>query len=210
METIGYTCITNQYDQLHEFETPFRKICFTDQLIHSETWEVQLIDTEPKIFRKVKINPSLFLPAHDKSVWIDGHLVPNDLSLFDKSGFWLMEHPVRDCIYQEAQECIMLHKDNPSTILEQVNRYRLEGYPANNGLSATGILIRDNTTENNAFNAFWWNQVRHGSVRDQLSFNYSAWKTGLKFEMFPFLQSITKWKHAKGRFRHRYKQRVRR
>lgn len=160
-----------------------------------------MVDPEPKIFRKVKILPHLFLPEHDKSVWIDGHLVPNDLSLFDKSGYWLMKHPTRNCIYQEAQECITLRKDNPRTINEQVNRYRMEGYPVNNGLSATGVLIRDNTEGNRVFGEFWWHQVRTGSVRDQLSFNYSAWKTGLQFDQFPFLQDIKKWKHQKGKKR---------
>lgn len=198
---ILYTCITAAYDQLHEFETPFRKICFTDKLIFSSSWEIKVIDPEPKIFRKVKILPHLFLPEHDKSAWIDGHLVPNDLSLFDKSGYWLMKHPTRNCIYQEAQECITLRKDNPRTINEQVNRYRMEGYPVNNGLSATGVLIRDNTEGNRVFGEFWWHQVRTGSVRDQLSFNYSAWKTGFQFDQFPFLQDIKKWKHQNGKKR---------
>lgn len=203
-----YTCITGQYDQLHEFETPFRKICFTDRLIFSSTWEIKVIDPESKIFRKVKIMPHLFLPEHERSVWIDGHLVPNNLPLLNRSGYWVMKHPTRTCIYQEAQECITLHKDNPATINEQMERYRLDGYPANNGLCATGVLIRDNTEVNRAFGEFWWHQVRTGSVRDQLSFNYCAWKTGLQFEQFPFLQDVTKWKHAKGRFRQR--QRIRR
>lgn len=203
---ILYTCITNAYDQLHEFETPFRKICCTDKYLVSSTWEIVIVDPEPKIFRKVKILPHLFLPEHDKSVWMDGHLVPYDLSLFDnKSGFWLMKHPTRTCIYQEARECITLRKDNPATINEQMGRYRLEGYPENNGLSATGVLIRDNTKENNDFNEFWWHQVRTGSVRDQLSFNYSAWKTGLKFNQFPFLQDITKWRHVKGKRQRQYR-----
>lgn len=200
---ILYTCITGNYDQLHEFETPFRKICFTDHYMVSPSWEIKIVDPEPKVFRKVKIMPHLFLPEHDKSVWIDGHLQPQDLTLFDRSGFWLMKHPTRTCIYQEAQECITLRKDNPATINEQVNRYRLDGYPESNGLSATGVLIRDNTPENNAFNEFWWHQVRTGSVRDQLSFNYSAWKTGLKFDRFPFLHNIKKWKHVKGKLQRR-------
>lgn len=198
---ILYTAITSNYDQLHEFDTPFRKICFTDQLITSKTWEIKVIDVEPKIFRKIKIMPSLFLPEHEKSVWIDGHLQPQDLSLFERSGFWLMKHPVRNCIYQEAQECIALRKDNPATINAQMMRYRTEGYPADNGLNATGVLIRDNNVINNAFNWMWWNEVKYGSVRDQLSFNYCAWRTGLKFEAFPFLYTIKKWKHAKGKAR---------
>lgn len=198
---ILYTAITNNYDQLHEFDTPFRKICFTDQLITSKTWEIKVIDPQPKIFRQIKIMPNLFLPEHEKSVWIDGHLQPQDLSLFERSGFWLMKHPVRNCIYQEAQECIALRKDNPQTINAQMMRYQTEGYPVNNGLNATGVLIRDNNVANNAFNWMWWNEVKYGSVRDQLSFNYCAWRTGLKFEAFPFLYTIKKWKHAKGKVR---------
>jgi len=202
-ETILYSCIIGRYDQIHEFETPYRKILFTDRPIFSSTWEVKVIDPEPKLFRKVKILPHLFLPPHDRSIWIDGHLQPQDLTVFERSGFWLMKHPVRDCVYQEAQECVMLRKDNPATIHEQVNRYRLEGYPAHNGLCATGVLIRDNNPEYYHFLDMWWHQVRTGSVRDQLSFNYCAWRTGLEYETFPYLFSIKKWKHAPNRYKAR-------
>ena len=27
----------------------------------------------------------------------------------------------------------------------------------------------------------WWTEIKYGSKRDQLSFNYSAWKLGIKF-----------------------------
>lgn len=193
---ILYTCITGQYDQLHEFDTPFRKICFTDRPIFSRGWEIQLVVPRSKIFREVKIMPHKFLPEHDRSVWIDGHLQPQDLTVVERSGYTLMKHAVRNCIYQESQECLRLGKDNPKTIGEQMSRYLLEGYPENNGLCATGVIIRDNNPDYYPFAEMWWNEVKTGSVRDQLSFNYCAWKTGLKFETFPYLLGIKKWKHG--------------
>lgn len=202
-DVILYTCITGRYDQLHEFPTPFRKICFTDRMIFSSSWEVLGVDMEPKVFRKVKIKPQDYLPPHKRSIWIDGHLELQDFTLAGRSGFWLMKHPVRSCIYQEAQECLALKKDRPEIISEQINRYTLEGYPANRGLSATGVIIRDNDPKYYPFSELWWHQVKTGSVRDQLSFNYCAWKTGLEYEQFPFLEGVKKWKHTRWRYQQR-------
>ena len=30
----------------------------------------------------------------------------------------------------------------------------------------------------------WWEELKYGSKRDQLSFDYAAWKTQLKFNYF--------------------------
>jgi len=203
---IIYTAIFGRYDKLNEYTTQCRKICYTDQPVESHTWEVCKIDHESKIFRKIKIMPHLFLPTHDRSVWIDGSLLPTmDVEAFarDKAGYWLMKHPNRNCIYDEAQACIQMRKDNPKIIQRQLARYRQELYPANNGLVATGVLIRDNNPAYVAMAEQWWEEVRVYSVRDQISFNYVAQKNNLTFNTFPFLEGFKNQYHVKDR-RHKH------
>ena len=74
------------------------------------------------------------------------------------------------------------YKDNPKVIETQVNRYFSEGYPQNNGLLSSMVLLRRHN-ENDCIETMekWWEEIQYGSKRDQLSFNYSAWKKSFKF-----------------------------
>ena len=55
-------------------------------------------------------------------------------------------------------------------------------YPRNNGLIVSGILLRKHNEEDvKVTMEKWWEELKYGSKRDQLSFDYSAWKTDLKF-----------------------------
>lgn len=193
MSTIIYTCITGNYDALQEIKTTHRAICFTDADLKSDSWEIKPIKAAPKIFRKVKICPHLFLPKHDRNVWIDGNLVLTDIDrlIKNRSGFETMQHLKRYCIYQEAVRCIETGKDTEETIMKQINKYYNDGYPLSNGLIWSALLIRDNNSENRQFGKLWWNEVKKHSVRDQLSFNYVAWKTGLNYNtIYPDEQLI--------------------
>lgn len=186
MKTIIYTCIIGNYDNLEEIKTVHRAICFTDSNIRSETWEIIKIKPTKKIFRKVKICPHLYLPEHDRNVWVDGNVVIENIDQFieDKAGFAIQRHLKRNCIYKEAVTCIDARKDTEKVIMAQVNKYYAEGYPFDNGMVESCIIIRDNTEKNRAFGESWWNEVKRFSVRDQISFNYVAWKTEFVFNTF--------------------------
>lgn len=197
---ILYTSIINGYDALTDYVVPqgWRAICFTDRKIESRTWEVVKIDYREKIYREIKICPHRFLPYHDQSVWVDGNITPVvnlDEFVKDKNGYWLMEHPDRRCIYKEAAAVVNQKKDGWKVVAEQMQQYFKYGYPFFNGLSATGVLLRDNTQEHQEFGEQWWREVRDHSVRDQLSFNYVAWKTGLAYKQFKFLDGFNKNRH---------------
>jgi len=197
MDTIIYTCIINDYDELLPIETKHRAICFTDLQMSSDSWEVVKITPTQKIQKKIKICPQLFLPPHARNVWIDGNLFPFDIDelIKDKNGFWLMSHPNRNCIYQEAVRCLEVKKDTPQNILPQIDKYRHENYPANNGMVTASVLIRDHSDPNIAFSNLWWDEVRQHSSRDQLSFNYAAWKLDLQYNTFPYLDGFVKLRH---------------
>ena len=207
MKIVVYTAIIGGYDTLNE---PLVKpdgvdfICFTDRDIKSDVWEIRkvlpLYEDNTRTARKYKVLPHRWFPNYDISIWLDGNKViegdiltyvnylrDSDIALFDHMKCF----DKRNCVYQEAmaifslgQESGKVFKDNPHTIKSQMDRYIADGYPQNNGLSfACGVVRYHNriiqTMED------WWTEIKHGSKRDQLSFDYAAWKNKLKFVYLP-------------------------
>lgn len=123
---------------------------------------------------------------------MDGNLefLGNWSDILDKSGFWVMQHPERDNIIDEAAKIAQLGKDTNEMMQSCLNRY------TNAGLVATGVLIRDNSVINNAFSLEWWREVSTLSHRDQMSFCWVADKMKLTYSKFPFLHGFKKHKHA--------------
>ena len=97
---------------------------------------------------------------------------------------------VRKCIYEEARFIKWLgdnnpkknYKDDMNTIQSQIERYIGEGYPKNNGLARTTVIFRNHNKDDIVKHSEdCWEEIKYGSKRDQLSFNYVAWKNNLKF-----------------------------
>ncbi len=103
----------------------------------------------------------------------------------------VMKHPTRSCIYDEFHACLDGQRDDRDTMLNQVQRYASAGYPANNGLVATGVMIRRNDKVVLAFCRAWLDELENGSIRDQLSFNYVAWSMGFKYDMISYADTLT-------------------
>ena len=63
-----------------------------------------------------------------------------------------------------------------------MERYRILRYPGNAGL-ITGMVILRRHNESDCIKVMedWWTEIKYNSKRDQLSFNYCAWKNDLKF-----------------------------
>ena len=47
-------------------------------------------------------------------------------------------------------------------------------------------MIRRNTNEINNFCIDWYEELSQNSFRDQLSFNFVAWKQGFNYKTLPF------------------------
>jgi hypothetical protein len=196
-----YTSITAGYDSLKEqpksvgFGVAFR--AFVDGEKNSETWRVRPVTSTfatPRLNAKYyKVLPHKVFPEQEYSLWVDGsvEICPETsiLDLVDKflsaADLAVFAHDRRNCLYQEAAYCIMHRKDDSETIFKQVSRYTQASYPANNGLAECSILLRRHTKKVKAFNELWWREILAGSFRDQISFPYAAWKTGVKVEYIP-------------------------
>jgi hypothetical protein len=130
-------------------------------------------------------------PDAEYSIWIDGCLqlmntAPDDLisKYLKDNDICVFRHKFRNCVYEELRACILQEKDDPDIMIRQVKRYHQEGYPRYNELAETTAVIRRHTKKVIEFNNTWWKEINAGSLRDQLSFNYVAWKLGIKYATF--------------------------
>ena len=189
-----YTCITGGYDDLKDLSftsDDFDYVCFTDSVYTgNEFWDIRPLPKEVeglsqvKKQRYVKINAHNLLPEYDLSVWIDGIVnIKSDVNellddiLEDGISIYVPTHPSRDCIYKEAKAVLAAKKDVKEIVDPQIERYKKEGFPHNNGLLQSNILIRKHNEEDCVrLMEAWFNELKDNSHRDQLSFNYVLWK----------------------------------
>ena len=193
-----YTCITGNYDSLRKHRNSRNPdidfICFTDNpslLFNDNGWTIKPIPqdllglSKIKQQRLVKILPHRYLKGYDLSLWVDGNIeircdVDDFLKSldFEKFHFYTRKHPSRDCIYEEARSILGFGKDSPQIVNPQIEEYRKEGYPEHFGLAETCIIARKhNEVDCQILDNKWASELTGKSHRDQLSFDYSRWKT---------------------------------
>ena len=189
-----YTCITGNYDHLltpKHISSNFDYVCFTDNKdLKSNIWEIRPLPKESeglsqvKKQRFVKINPHLLLSEYDISIWVDGNVtIKGDLNEFvnlnlkDNCSVFVPQHPSRNCIYSESNIVIRMKKDKADIVKPQMERYRKEGFPEKYGLLQSNIMLRKHNDKGCIkLMETWFDELKKGSHRDQLSFNYALWK----------------------------------
>jgi len=227
-----YTSIFGEEYYLHDPEMELDGwdfICFTDRTdLKSDIWTIRptlKIYDGSRDSKKPKILPHRYLEDYEISVWVDGdakiigdvnflvdtYLQDKDYAVFNHKYCGGINS--RICIYEEAKFIKWLgdihpqkhYKDNLDIINNQVDGYRKEGYPENNGQARnTVILRRHNNKEIIKTMEDWWVEVMYGSKRDQLSFPYVAWKNNLDFNFINedmdnnrWFQLMKKWRQLK-------------
>ncbi len=212
---VVYTAIAGDYDMLKD--QPKKDVDFFAFLEHetnSKTWKFKQVHNEfedPNRNAKIhKVMPHIFFPDKQYSLWIDGSvkiLFPFELDkliqmYLSDADMALFKHPDRNCIYQEADVCIKRNLDDPDIIKKQIERYSKSKYLGNLGLVEATVILRRHTSEIKIFNEAWWEEIRNGSRRDQISFNYVANKLGIKFNYFP--ENLRKNNHLFKRYNHKH------
>lgn len=191
-----YTSIVGGKDALkegHNKAGDVRFHAFVHPVQESADWEVEdaLLDNpDPnRCAKKYKVLAHKYFPHAEYSLWIDGSttlLTPMDelIDLYLKDhDIALHKHYMRDCAYDEAMVCGAMGLDGADVISKQMARYFIgEKYPAHNGLAECTIILRRHTPQIQALNELWWKEISEGSRRDQLSFNYCCWKTGVRYQ----------------------------
>jgi len=190
---IVYTAIFGDYDFLREPRVPstnVRFLCFTDNPnTRCKAWEIVHIEPTGDSNRKnrdLKLNPHLYLPPHEYSLYVDGNvrIVGCLDGFFDKyasrTEFAAPRHFARNCIYDEAEACIRSGKGDASKIRNLMAAYRQEGFPTNAGLFEMGILFRRTFSPGVIrLMEHLWREYQKGAERDQISFPFVAWRAGI-------------------------------
>ena len=200
---VVYTAITDHYDSLKRQPEAATRGADLVAFVNGETPDSKrrgrcrsperAFDDPVRNAKIHKILSHRYFPDKTYSLWLDGsvvinfsfpveHLVSAYLADCDVAVF---RHSRRTCVYQEAQASLLQRLDDPQIIRRQVDTYTHAGYPANAGLSENCVLLRRHTAAVQDFNEAWWEEIRRGSRRDQLSFDYVAWKCGLTYRHFP-------------------------
>ncbi len=129
-----------------------------------------------------KVLPFLFAPGYDFYFWVDvSHDVVEDPfkiceTYMRDNMFGFFRHTSRNCIYKEANELLRLNYDHCDNITRQVEFYKSQKYPENNGLFELSTFITKNCKEVNETCLTWWEQICRYASRDQISLPFSLWK----------------------------------
>ncbi|WP_299709574.1 glycosyltransferase domain-containing protein [uncultured Tenacibaculum sp.] len=173
-------------------------VCFTDDVSKVKSpWKT--LEVKDENFtnhlsnRHAKLLPHLYFQNYDISIYIDSNylIVGDILELLEQLGedfkMGIFDHnqcdDKRNCVYKEHQAILKLgeergtYKDDPEVMKKQMDFFKNEGYPEENGLIFAAVLIRKhNDPQVIKVMEDWWEMVSTKSKRDQLSFNYVAWK----------------------------------
>jgi hypothetical protein len=200
-----YTCITGNYDDLIQhncINLNWDYICFTDNKKLLNDKKIGYWKIKPIIFDELdnqrnsrwhKLFPHKLFPNHKYSIWIDASLNILDNYIFEKTDKLIENkeiisqpiHQVRDCIYDEADEVIKAKLDNKEIVRKQIKIMKKNNYPKHNGLKENTLIFRKhNDKKCIKIMEEWWGWLINYSRRDQLSFNYVAWKNNFNSKPF--------------------------
>lgn len=221
MKTCVYTAVIGGYDAL--LEQPVRQqsdaqfICFTDdKSLSSDTWEIVYV--EPHFagdpIRSARILKALGHPLvkeFDASLWMDATVLlkaaPEKIIgdwLGDDADVAFPEHSFRETVLDEFDEVVVLNRDHPERVYEQLLHYAAE-YPellAQKPLWTAMIARRHSSVDVDRVMRLWFDHILRYSRRDQLSIRYALGKRDVRLrtvELNNFESEIHEWPKNEGR-----------
>ncbi len=193
---VVYTCIIGDYDDLKEplvispecdyfiisDKKPERKTAF-QYIDIKEIVPTDITDNTRKN-RYCKINVHKIFPQYRYSVYFDGSMQLKN-SMVDFIYRLPKTRLIAYCpnpwkgIYREVMSVLQNKRDDERILLEQAEKYWLEGMPEDFGSVICCMLIREhNNSVCKKIMEEWWEQLVQFSKRDQVSLPYVLWKNG--------------------------------
>lgn len=204
------TAVIDGYDTL----TPHRQAdvdayCITDDPdLHVDGWMmiVEPLVGHPNLAGKPpKCCPWRYTDS-EWTIWVDASfriLSPTfaaDMIQFGPVGQF--PHPVRDCIYKEADYSTTLPKYAGLPLAEQADHYRTLSHPEGWGLWAGGIIVRQRTPAVEQFGTDWLAEIERWGYQDQVSEAPMLRKHGLYPNPIPGGLTTNVWLQYAGSARH--------
>jgi hypothetical protein len=190
-----YSVILGNYDQPPNVVDPDPRIKFfllSDSLTSvPHPWQLVNVENyfrDPKITTGfLKSNPEMMFGRCPNVAWVDGNLrdLKIDADIMDR---WLssapiasIPHRVRNSAADELIEVLHDNLEDDISSMRLMAEMRDAGFNADSGgLSATMLLVR-NLSDHRVRRAdkIWWDAIRSGARRDQISFEFAVWSAGL-------------------------------
>lgn len=174
-----YTALFGAHEELKEplVITPgWNYICYTDQNITSDVWQIVKIDlfgaSARRMARRIKIMEWVYW---NKSIWIDASftIAVNLDTWWNKyfaKGFSVPRHPQRHCVYDEIMACMMVNNENREKLLTQMEDYKNRHIAPMGGIITSGLIMRENKPEVIELCSKWWDELKKHTLRDQVAF----------------------------------------
>lgn len=192
---VVYTAIMGDCDNLKDPEViddDITYVCFTNnRKLKSDVWNIEYDNSSESdnrwLAKCYKLFPNRFFKEYDISVWVDGKFqisgsFKNYIEQYGRTqSMLLFPHFYRNCIYEEAAECVSHYMTDTTRIINQIAAYRDEGYPFQEGLYELGCIVRKHhDSQIVLLMDQWMNQQKKYSIRDQISLPYVLWKNNYK------------------------------
>jgi len=127
---------TRNRPQHNSINNSVKYICFSDKKFKCRPWEIRIVKFQSpnhrKNARKLKTQSHIHLKEFEYSVWIDGRFrIMNDFTPYierwlGKNDIAVIEHPKRDCIYEEATVCIKKKRIMPKLLKNRLKDTKMK------------------------------------------------------------------------------------
>jgi hypothetical protein len=190
-QKVIYTVLTGGYDHLQQprvIDPDWDYVCFGDRDGQDGVWKLQRIPFEGSNVmraRWAKMHPHVLFPDYSYSVFMDANLCVIGPEFYVKLNnavpLAILEHPQRDCVWDELRYCYLKDKVSTRTAVKWHRFLKKMDMPRHNGLAETCILYREHNYPGIvALDDLWWDYlVKSGGSRDQLCFTPALHKFGL-------------------------------
>lgn len=174
----------------------FDYLYFSDTPIVSDVWE----NMPATLFTKHRRMSNHLLSRSIKTgvcnlgykqvVYMDSNMqqigsIQSFIDTHHKDTLTICQHPARNCIYEEAKECIRLGFSPEVATNYQMLTYMQDGYPKNNGLIMGGFFVVNVDPFSKELFQSWWDLIEEWNCRDQFCFNRALWEKTYYVEVIP-------------------------
>lgn len=191
-----YTAMSGAYESPtdnFEHRDGYDYVLLSDEVLETVSWRCLKVTfnnaeglSNIKKARFLKTHPhTLFKEDYDAVVYVDCNTSIDDklynyIDKYINNPITFKQHNDRNCVYQEIMACYFSKKEDPGMLLKLYDRYTREGYPRDNGLLETNVIILHHKDPQviELLN-IWWEEIFNFSHRDQLSLNYLIWRNHL-------------------------------